>query len=196
MIRPWGRSRIDGSAAWIQWTTPKKLTSIMRRNNAASDLAKLADSAAPALAIRISIGWRAAASRIAGSTAAGSVTSATTEKRATPCATSSSRAAFWRPSTVTTAPALVNCAAISRPMPRAAPVTTACGECGSLVTRNLPERFQRPFGFGYILYFKLWQTNPPVRGLREDLIQLAGRAPTAIGTTICAGGATGAGSAG
>src|ERR1700722_8866898 len=75
-------------------------------------------------------------------------------------------------------------------MPRAAPVTTACGECGSFVTRHLPEWFQRPFGFGYILYFKLWQTNPPVRGLREDPIQLAGRAPTAIGTTICAGGAT------
>ena len=34
---------------------------------------------------------------------------------------------------------LVDCAAISRPMPRAAPVTTACGECGSLVTRHLPE---------------------------------------------------------
>ena len=40
-------------------TTPMKLTSIMRRNSAASDLPNGADSALPALAIRISIGWRA-----------------------------------------------------------------------------------------------------------------------------------------
>ena len=43
-----------------------KLTSIMRLNSAASDFANGADSAIPALAIRISIGCRAAASRDRG----------------------------------------------------------------------------------------------------------------------------------
>ena len=42
-----------------------KLTSIMRRNSAASDFANGADSALPAFAIRMSIGCRAAASEIA-----------------------------------------------------------------------------------------------------------------------------------
>ena len=54
MIRPYGRSRIDGSPAWTQWTTPIKLTSIMRWNNAASDLAKAADSAAASLSRSVS----------------------------------------------------------------------------------------------------------------------------------------------
>ena len=35
-----GRSFIDGSTAWMACTTPMKLTSIMRRNSAASDFAE------------------------------------------------------------------------------------------------------------------------------------------------------------
>ena len=69
-IRPRRRSIIPGNTACVAWTTPMKLTSIIRWNNAASERPNGADSAAPALAIRMSIGCRAAASAMADLTEA------------------------------------------------------------------------------------------------------------------------------
>src|ERR1700719_1652242 len=151
-MRPYGRFFIAGSTAWTAWTTPMKLTSIIRPNNAASDFANGADSAMPAFAIRMSIGCRAAASAIAAVTAARSATSATPAKCAAPAATASSRVARSRPSTETVAPARASVDAISRPMPRPPPVTSACEERGSPDMRKLPSESN---GVATCIYFKL-----------------------------------------
>src|SRR5216683_2379056 len=133
-----------------------KSTSIMRRNSAASDFANGADSATPALAIRISIGWRLAASAIAALTAAWSATSATPAKCASPAATASSSVARLRPSTVTVAPARTSADAIARPMPRPPPVTRAWEERGSPDMRG-PPRVHSSTSRAYILNLKRLQ---------------------------------------
>src|SRR5512138_1324387 len=105
-----------------------KLTSIMRWNSAASERPDGADSAAPALATRTSIGCRTAASAMADLTKAWSATSAAAEKCAAPDATAASSVARLRPSTVTVAPAFDSAAATASPMPRPPPVTSAWEE--------------------------------------------------------------------
>ena len=148
-----GFRSIAGNTACVAWTTPMKLTSIIRWNNAASERPKGADSAAPALAIRMSIGCRAAAAAIADLTEAPSATSATSANCAAPDAMASSSVARLRPSTVTTAPASDSACDIARPMPRPPPVTSAWEE------RDNWDIGQASWseGSGYILNFKLLQ---------------------------------------
>src|SRR5947209_7635361 len=119
-----------------------KSTSIVRRNNCASDFANNADSAIPALATRISIGCLAAASETAACTAARSETSATTAKWAAPRETVCSRVSRLRPSTVTVPPAFTSVDAMARPMPLPPPVTKAWEERGSPDMRSLPQLFR------------------------------------------------------
>src|SRR5438132_2771986 len=130
-----------------------KLTSIIRWNSAASERPKGADSAAPALAISISIGCRPAASATADLTDAWSATSATAANCAAPDATASSSVARLRPSTVTVAPAFDSAADIANPMPRPPPVTSAWEEGDNGVIGQ--ASWIR--GSAYILNFKLLQ---------------------------------------
>src|ERR1700710_2718335 len=160
--RPRRRSIMPGSTACVACTTPMKLTFIIRWNNAASERPKGADSAAPALAMRMSTGWRAAAAASADLTETSSATSATSANFAAPALTASSSVARLRPRMVTTAPASVRGAAPARPMPRPPPVTTAWEECESFDMLGpflgLPAREQLP------IYFKLKTiARPPSR---------------------------------
>src|SRR5882757_5295897 len=68
---------------------------------------------------------------------------------AAPRATAWSSAARLRPSTVTVAPARDNVAAISRPIPRPPPVTSACEE------RDSSDMRQFPYPLFEAIYFKL-----------------------------------------
>ncbi len=140
-----------------------KLTSIIRWNSAASERPKGADSAAPALAIRMSIGCRAAASAMADLTEAciGDV-GHFSEMRRTGCDGFIERCAIaaehGHDSTgFATAPA-----DIARPMPRPPPVTSAWEERDSWDI----GRASRSERSGYILNFKLLQgsgRHSPVR---------------------------------
>ena len=129
MSTTWPRLRtISGNAAFTVFHTPIRFTS-STRSAASPDIAftVAALEAMPALATATSRRpWRSTVAATAERSAPGSVTSQASPSPPGPAARRRPRAAPWSRSTTTTVgPARASSWAVAKPMPRAAPVTSA-----------------------------------------------------------------------
>src|SRR5690349_7326111 len=133
-MRPQPASIIAGRTAWVTWNVPSTWTSRTRRQSSNVTSAKWPPPGTPALLTRI-VGWPSSATSrsMAAETATGSLTSATSPTARPPAeviaATTASAPSASRSRQPTAAPSPARRIAVARPIPDAAPVTSAMRPC-------------------------------------------------------------------
>src|ERR1035437_3035873 len=129
----------SGAIAWLTSRGPRRLTAMTRSKQSAVMFSKAMSTSIPALFTRTStVGSNAATCEASASIASGSARSATTDRAPEPSglgmdSAASARAAALQSTRITRAPRAWSCPAMARPMPRAAPVTTATLSANSFI---------------------------------------------------------------